>query len=170
MNLVGVECTSVLLHLNGKAEQQRHDGGFHNDVCQHQGLDDRIDRRGSRRKIGVNWGRCAGAIPDSNQQNVGRRLQYSKTDDQMHVIPAGDNAVNSNDEEPGGGCIAPMRQYHLLLPLSRSSSVSSRNASSSRTKPAVTAAPGGGCIAPMRQYHLLLPLSRSSSVSSRNAS
>src|SRR5690348_8561171 len=78
----------------------------------------------------------APAIAGGEQQDIGRGLQHGEAADEMQVVPAGDDAVEADAEEPGGH--RPGQHRHDLSPAS-SARVSSRNSSSSSTKPAATA-------------------------------
>src|SRR6185437_805192 len=131
-----VDRAALLVDLQGESQKQRRYRGAHHDIGEDQGLQDGVDGR-RRGRPGVEDRRHgAEAVAYGQQSDVGGRLHDRQTSDQVDVMTAGYYAVNADGRQPR--CCCPGHIAHGFSP-PRVARVSSRNSSSRRMNPAVTA-------------------------------
>ena len=95
---VGINCSGALVDLDSQREEQCDDSRLDDYVREHERLNDGIDRTGAHGNIREHGRDAASAIADGQQQHICGRLQYSKAEDQMDEVPAGNNAVQTDNE------------------------------------------------------------------------
>src|SRR5579872_3548279 len=103
INLIGIGRSGPAVDAHGDREQKCYHGRFHDNVSEHQCLNDGIDGGAARcHAICKNWRGQTGTKSDNRKQNVCGCLQDRKRETKVHKMTARDDAIKTNQEEPYG--------------------------------------------------------------------
>src|SRR3954453_16147413 len=134
--LLGVERLRLFVDVERQREDQRDDRHADDDVRQRQGLHDGIDYARPGRNAVEDRGAAAVLVADCEQQHVRRRLHHGQAHGQMNEVPARDDAVKPDQEEPAGDDV---REIAHRRRLATGTEYSSRNSLKSSSIAVVTA-------------------------------
>src|SRR6266566_3905665 len=98
--LVRIERAESLVRLDGYSQQQGGYGSLDDDVGQRERLHDGVDGGRARRDVREVRRDRAAPVADRQEQHVGGGLDDDQADDLVHQVPAGDDAVQPDGQDP----------------------------------------------------------------------